>query len=114
MTPSGIEPATFRFVAQHLNHCATAVPTICNGSTKLVQNDVLIIIHAVSRKVSKGWISFKFGSNDKYSTDSIWTPVMTYKPHFIRKDKRKPMFSKPFLVKESDKWTQILGSHNRA
>jgi hypothetical protein len=24
MTPSGIEPATFRFVAQYLNHCATA------------------------------------------------------------------------------------------
>ena len=28
MKPAGIEPATFRFVAQHLNHCATAVPTI--------------------------------------------------------------------------------------
>ena len=26
MTQSGIEPATSRFVAQHLNHCATAVP----------------------------------------------------------------------------------------
>jgi len=26
MAPSGIEPATFRFVAQRLNHCATAVP----------------------------------------------------------------------------------------
>ena len=26
MTPAWIEPATFRFVAQHLNHCATAVP----------------------------------------------------------------------------------------
>ena len=26
MTPLGIEPATFRFVAQRLNHCATAVP----------------------------------------------------------------------------------------
>jgi len=26
MTPSGIEPANFQFVAQHLNHCATAVP----------------------------------------------------------------------------------------
>ena len=26
MTPSGIETATFRFVAQRLNHCATAVP----------------------------------------------------------------------------------------
>jgi hypothetical protein len=23
MTPSGIEPETFRFVAQYLNHCAT-------------------------------------------------------------------------------------------
>ena len=27
LTPAGIEPATFRFVAQHLNHCATAVFT---------------------------------------------------------------------------------------
>jgi len=27
MTPSGIEPVAFRFVAQHHNHCATAVPT---------------------------------------------------------------------------------------
>ena len=26
LTPAGIEPATFRFVTQHLNHCATAVP----------------------------------------------------------------------------------------
>ena len=24
MTPPGIEPATFRFVAQHFKHCATA------------------------------------------------------------------------------------------
>ena len=26
LTLAGFEPATFRFVAQHLNHCATAVP----------------------------------------------------------------------------------------
>ena len=26
MTPTGIEPATSRLVAQHLNHCATTVP----------------------------------------------------------------------------------------
>jgi len=25
LTPAGIEPATYSFVAQHLNHCATAV-----------------------------------------------------------------------------------------
>jgi hypothetical protein len=35
MKPSGIEPATFRFVAQYLNHCATAVPTyIANTHNK--------------------------------------------------------------------------------
>jgi len=27
MTPAGIEPATFRFVAQHVNHCAAVVST---------------------------------------------------------------------------------------
>ena len=26
VTPTGVEPAIFRFVVQHLNHCATAVP----------------------------------------------------------------------------------------
>jgi len=25
---AGIKPATFRFVVQHLNHCATAVPLV--------------------------------------------------------------------------------------
>jgi len=32
--PSGIEPATFRFVAQHLNHCATAVHLAGLGKNK--------------------------------------------------------------------------------
>ena len=32
MTPAGIEPATFRFAAQHLNHCATAVPYYAGSS----------------------------------------------------------------------------------
>jgi len=26
MTPAVVKPSTFRFVAQHLNHCAAAVP----------------------------------------------------------------------------------------
>ena len=31
MTPAGIEPATFGYVAQHLNHCATAIAVyVCN------------------------------------------------------------------------------------
>jgi len=28
MTPAGVKPATFRFVAQQLNHCATAVQQV--------------------------------------------------------------------------------------
>jgi len=32
LTPAGIEPAISRFVAQHLNHCATAVPLILQYS----------------------------------------------------------------------------------
>jgi len=32
VTPSGIEPATYRFVAQNLNHCATAVPNSNSSS----------------------------------------------------------------------------------
>jgi len=27
LTPTGIEPATYRFVAQQRNHCATASPS---------------------------------------------------------------------------------------
>jgi hypothetical protein len=38
LTPSGIEPATSRFVAQYLKHCATAVPqvygSVCNSALK--------------------------------------------------------------------------------
>ena len=34
MTPSGIEPATFRFVAQFVNHCDTAVP--CHGGVSYI------------------------------------------------------------------------------
>ena len=36
MPPPGIEPATFRLVAQHLNHCATAVPTVLISKGKAV------------------------------------------------------------------------------
>jgi len=35
LIPAGIEPATFRFVVQHLNHCATVVlvePAECRAT----------------------------------------------------------------------------------
>ena len=34
LTQPGIEPATFRFVAQHLNHCATAAPAPSSAESK--------------------------------------------------------------------------------
>jgi len=40
LTPAGIEPATFRFVAQHLNHCATAVPIYMACMKSLVPYNV--------------------------------------------------------------------------
>ena len=48
MTPSGIEPATFRFVAQRLNHCATAVPKEKKGYFKL-KNETLDPIFCMAR-----------------------------------------------------------------
>jgi len=38
LTPAGIEPATFRFVAQHFSHCATAVTrTSCRCSNTVME-----------------------------------------------------------------------------
>jgi len=41
LTPAGVEPANFRFVAQHLNHCATAVPMVYNST---VSNIVILCL----------------------------------------------------------------------
>jgi len=48
MTPSGIESATFRFVAQHLNHCVTAVPRTQNMNLRKI---VYVILELVLSEV---------------------------------------------------------------
>jgi len=40
---AGIEPATFRFVAQHLNHCATAVPSIIDLMNAIAKHKIQIM-----------------------------------------------------------------------
>jgi len=40
MTPAGIEPATFRFVAQHLNYCATAIPLFANKGFYYLDDEI--------------------------------------------------------------------------
>ena len=42
LTPAGVEPATFWFVAQHLNHCATMVPVLCWPPVKYTVWTVII------------------------------------------------------------------------
>ena len=44
MTPPGIEPATFLFVAQHLNHCVTVVSRIYYVHLKNVSSRYICIL----------------------------------------------------------------------
>jgi len=50
MTPAGIEPATSRFVAQHLKHCATAVPLspVTVSRFILSQRALIVLLLALS------------------------------------------------------------------
>jgi len=43
LTPAGIEPATFRFVAQHFNHCATVVPHMLININYKIGESLLLI-----------------------------------------------------------------------
>jgi len=49
LTPAGIDPATFQFEAQHLNHCATA-------ESNYEQNTVFVyevILHYTTNYMTK-------------------------------------------------------------
>jgi len=53
MTPAGIETATFRFVAQHLSHCATAALqylAVCVGLLWILHLTLYLIIIPVTHK----------------------------------------------------------------
>jgi len=52
MTPSGIEPVSFRFVAQHLNHCATAVPKHTGTTLNLEGGNICTNRHRISKVIS--------------------------------------------------------------
>jgi len=60
MTTVGMEPATFQFEAQHLSHCATAVPVRINIYLKRmifysikVSNTLLHILLRRAQKVTR-------------------------------------------------------------
>ena len=61
MTPSGIEPATFRFIAQHLNHCATAVPII-QGNLTMINETSTNSIKKKKHHISRAELTRDLGS----------------------------------------------------
>jgi hypothetical protein len=48
MTLAETEPATFRFAAQHLNHCATAVPVTEHMTVKITYHAIFKTLACVS------------------------------------------------------------------
>ena len=56
MTLAGIEPATFRFGAQHLNHCATAIPLLHGTGEYFRSSKGTTHLHLVPRLRMRGGI----------------------------------------------------------
>ena len=79
MTPSGIEPATFRFVAQHLNHCATAVPNEKAVYFRIVLlvclSVLLLLIGTLAKQFLKPSISLAHACHSVCPLDSHWMNI---------------------------------------
>ena len=77
MTPSGIEPATFRFVAQHLEHSATAVPNIYN----IHYTWITYKLHELPSRLFI-YIKDMFGSNVDQSEGGCLNIWIGYESHY--------------------------------
>ena len=90
MTPSGIEPATFRSVAQHLNHCATTVPM-----TKGTARNVCVINRRSLLRFRKC-----FWNNRNYISvrDNL---LFLHVQHYFREEKGK---DRPSYCQSSTGW----------
>jgi len=55
LTPAGIEPVTFRFVAHHVNHCATA--SVVRKACHVAMNAGLCSILLFKEFCFKFWIN---------------------------------------------------------
>jgi len=79
MTPAEVDSATFRFVAQHLNHCVTAVMYLY-GLWMFLQtvNEILFVPQLYS--ILTGW--HIMAMTNKFSTGKINVELL----HFPRKN----------------------------
>ena len=93
MTPSGIEPATFRFVVQHLNHCATAVPhTTCRDNvlleTKVTNKSQLPCCHDITlwqcnEEVSCVPCCIYIVNVLTFFTSVVYCSILEYNPQYL-------------------------------
>ena len=88
MTPFGIEPGTFRFVAQHLNHCATVVLKQSKVDTekynRLTPNDPYI--GRTAPLTSKRCVLYIYSTNmcTEYFKHALYTPFFSlFKMQFV-------------------------------
>jgi hypothetical protein len=76
MIPSGIEPATFRFVAQYLNHCATAVT---GGTHKSYGVDTQVPKRTQNFGVDKFRGTHSFGGTQSYGVNTqLWNEQKSF------------------------------------
>jgi len=86
MTPAGIEPATFRFVAQHINHCATAA--VWYVGTPITRPCNIIILKITT------WLQ-------PSCVESSWPAVMSKRPHLAPRYRQLPT---PALQNEGEEF----------
>ena len=73
LTLAGIEPTTFRFVAQHLNHCATAVPTYMHiPCLKLMMLMIIVIIIIIIIIIMDGNLKYYESNRNKNRKQISW------------------------------------------
>jgi len=86
LTPAGIEPVTFRFSSQDLNHCATAVTQI----------NKIYIIYIFHGSTSLGGLSLHMRVPDRTQTQHVWQnlsrsvigPSQSYSPDNTQQTRR--------------------------
>jgi len=89
LTPAGIEPATFRFIAQHLSHCTTAVPCCCiidcncpayYLDNNLVHKTTLITCSALVSEQSRNMTVLMFATIPEQTQELLCLPEYGYRP----------------------------------
>ena len=112
LTLAGIEPATFRFVAQHLSQCATAVPYTILGVLKIGTSFLLqpVLKHVKRRKdainprsFENTWQGMRVTKIYKFHTSR----KTQEHPRYVNKRKIIPTRPKTDVKMLAEKWVSI-------